>query len=279
MSLKFETPKTLTATDMFIWWSKNKIRRKRHMKVLNAKTNSRDTILVSRNKDELTWLRQNVIVLDEQIQKLEQEDKVNKYTFTSKTMSIYEKKRELYDANKRIEHLEKVDGDTQHVVMSERIFRDVLCKFNTGVKERLVQDASIVNMKSYLGFLLIKKIDRNKGVYDSKSTRMPNWPESNKYKQELIDQGIQIKDKDHPDGKNWIVYFDDDYYLRYSWIKKRGACRVKNHNYYAFIPSSGKAGAKKLLIEANRKNPFLHSTYQKSQIYYPNLDKIKEIKK
>jgi hypothetical protein len=275
MSLRYEVSKTLTATDMFLWWCKNKIRNKRHLKVLYSTTNSKETILISGNNEELDWLRKHVLILAEQINKLEIADMDNKYSFSSKTKELYSKKGDLFDANQRIAHLEKVDGATRTVIMSEGKFRDVLYRFNTTMRDRLVQDGDVINMKNYMGYLYIQKVQRNIAGYTSKSSRMPNWPESKKYKQELIDEGIQVKDVDHPDGKNWLVYFDDDYYLRYSWNKKRGACRVKNHNYYSFCPTNGTNGAKKQLTKANRDNGFLHKTYIDKNIYYPNLDKIK----
>ena len=60
MSLRFESPKTLTATDMFIWWAKNKIRSKRHLKIKDANTHSKTTTLISKNGDELDWIDKKV---------------------------------------------------------------------------------------------------------------------------------------------------------------------------------------------------------------------------
>lgn len=272
MSLRYETPQTLTATDMFLWWCKQKTRNKRHLKVKNASTHSKPTILVSRNGDELDWLRKHVLVLADQIEKLEKLDN-EKYYFTKSTENIYIKKREIYEANERIKHLEQVNADTQQTVMSEKKFRDILYYFNTKAKDALINEGRVINMKQYLGYIYIQKIPRNDERFGSKSSAMPNWNESKKYKQELIDQGIQIKDKEHPDGENWIVYFDDDHYVRYSWTKKKGACRVKNHNFYAFYPSAGKNGARKQLVEANHANPLLNMIYTNRRIYYPKLTK------
>jgi len=230
-------------------------------------------VLISKNGDELDWLRQHVLVLAEQIDKLEKVDN-QKYYFTKETENIYIKKRELYEANLRISHLEQVDSDSTQIVMSEAEFRDILYRFNQGVRDRLVNDAKVINMKSYMGFMYIQKIPRFSEKFSSKSSRMPNWNESNKYKAELIDKGIQIKDKNHPDGKNWIIYYTDDYYFRYCWSKKKGACRVKNHTFYSFVPTNGLKGAKKQLINANKNNPFLHKTYNhaKKLLYYPKLN-------
>ena len=269
MSLKYEKTKTLTATDMFLWWCKEKIRNKRHLKIKNATTHSKDTILISSNGDELDWLRKHALVLAEQIDKLEIADK-EKFYFTKATKEIYIKKGELYQANERIQHLEKVDMGTEREIMSERRFKSIIYKFNEKARERLIYDGEVINMKQYLGFLYVQKVPRNDPRFiGNKSSRMPNWAESKKYKQELTDQGVQIKDKEHPDGKNWIVYFDDEDFVRFSWTKKRGACRVKNHNYYSFKPSAGLTGSKKELSKANKDNPALKHTYTKQRIYYP----------
>lgn len=277
MSLKYETPKTFTATDMFIWWCKEKIRVKRYLKIQGIKSHGMVTRLISRNGDELKWLREHVLVLAEQIEKLEIID-TNKHGFTKITHEIYDKKRELYNSGQRIKQLEQVDFNTEKIIMTENGFREILYEYNNKVRKALVEDAAVINMKQFLGYLYIQKIDRNICVGPNgnpKSLRMPNWGESNKYKQELIDEGVQIKDKEHPDGTSWVVYYDDDYYFRYAWAKKRGACRVKNHPYYSFIPSNGVNSSKKELIEANRNNPFLHKTYTDNRIYYnaPNKEK------
>lgn len=270
MSLKYENPRTLTATDMFMWWCKEKIRKKRHLRILYATSHSKDTILISRNGEELDWLRKNVLVLAEQIEKLERIDSKLPY-FTGTTKEIYAKKTELYDAQKRIIHLEQVDHASSQVVMSESKFKKILYAFNQKARDAMINDAKVVNMRNRIGFLYVQKIARD-NKHASKSLRMPNWNESKKYKQELIDQGIQIKDDEHPDGRKWIVYYDDDYYLRVSWTKKKGASRVKNHPFYNFEPSAGVNGTKKQLSNANMSNPFLHKTYFNRRIYYPRLD-------
>ena len=118
MSLTYESPKILTAKDMFIWWCKSKKRIRRHLKIKNATTHSKDTVLVSNNGDELDWLRMHVLVLAEQIEKLEIADR-NNTQFSLKTKEIYRKKKEIYDANTRIKHLEQVDLSTEKELMSE----------------------------------------------------------------------------------------------------------------------------------------------------------------
>ena len=271
MSLKYEYPKTLGVKEMFAWWCKQKIRKKRYLKLVNERSNSSPTQLIANNGDELNWLREHVLILAKQIEKLEIEDKGNMH-FTKKTEAIYAKKKELYHANKRIDHLEQVDHKTTHVVIQEKMFRDVIERFNLAVRDRIVNNGEVVNMKQKLGYVYVQKIDRFKTGPTSKSTKMPNWGESYKYRDELIAKGIQIMDKDHPDGKKWMIYYDDDWYLRFAWAKSSGACRVKNHIFYSFKPANSIGGPKKQLTQANRKNPLLHLTYHDKRIYYPQLD-------
>ena len=124
MSYRIEHPRILTPTDMFIWWCKEKIRKRRHLKIKYQRSHAKDTILVSRNGDELEWLRAHVLVLDEQIMKLEEQEK-GKWYFTKNVEKIYQMKRELAEAHTRIKHLEQVNPDTEQVLMSEKQFREI----------------------------------------------------------------------------------------------------------------------------------------------------------
>ncbi len=271
MSLRYEYPKTLGLPEMFEWWCKEKIRKKRYMRLVNQKSNSAPTQLIAKNSDELDWLRKHVLVLAEKIEKLEIEDKGNRH-FTARTREIYEKKRELFEANQRIDHLQQVDSATVRVIMTEKKFRQVIEEFNIRLRDRIIENGEIVNMKNNMGFVYVQRIDRFKAGPTSKSASMPNWGESYKYRDELIAKGITPKSKENPDGKNWIVYYDDDYYLRVAWAKNKGACRVKNHPYYKFVPNNSIGGTKRQLIDSNRKDPLLYKIYNDHRIYYPRLN-------
>ena len=269
MSLRIETPRVLSPTDMYIWWCKEKIRKRRHLKIKYQNTKAKDTVLVSKNSEELSWLRKNVIVLASQIEQLEIQER-GKAKFTKAFEKIFELKRELYEANERIKHLEKVNPDTEQEIMSERTFRNIINSYNLKIRDYLI-DGEVLNMKQRLGYIYIQRIQRGHPKMYSKGMKSINWKESNEYKEELIAKGEQPKDKDHPNGKNWLVYYTDDFYLRYGWTKKKGACRVKNHNYYAFYPSLGRVGAKKALSNANKEDELLYKKYHGRRIYYPKL--------
>lgn len=265
MSFRIEEPKILTAEDMFDWWCKQKIRKRRHLRVLYRTNKAVDTILVSSNGDELKWLKLHVEVLKKRIEKLGAQEK-DKVYFTKDLEEYYRLKRELSDAYVRIDNLEKLDPKTRRVIMGYKQFRKIICEFNKRAGEA-IKRGKIINPKNQLGYLYVQKLNRGKTM-KSRSRNMINWPASHAFKKELIEKGIQIRDKEHPDGKNWLVYFTDDWYLRFHWTKKKGACHVKNGKFYNFKAASI---LKRSLAKDNKENPFLHREYVTRRIYYPKL--------
>jgi hypothetical protein len=235
---------------------------------MEERSNSVPTRLISKNRDELDWLRKHVTVLSEQVEKLQILDKKKSY-FTKDTEQIYIKNREIYDAKQRIKHLEQVDGSTEQVVITEKKFKEVIESYNQKVLDRLINDAAVINMKANLGFLYIQRVERGPGPNgNDKSLRMPNWGESYKRRDELISKGLTPKNQDNPDGEPWIIYFDDEYFIRFAWSRRNGACRVKNHGFYHFIAARGTNGAKRQLAKANQENKFLAFNYKLKSGYY-----------
>jgi len=268
MSYRIEKPKLLLINDMFLWWCKSKIKNKRHMDIRHEKSHGKDTILVSANKDELAWLREHILVLDEQIIKIEAQEKSKPY-FTKRLEKMYEMKSEIIESNKRIEELEQADPNGERIVMSDRKFKAIIYCYNKKAVAALVS-GKIINMKQYMGFLYVNKIPRNHPDFVIKGSAIVNWAESFKYKKELIAKGEIPRSKEQPEGKNWLVHYTDDYFLKYTWTKKSGACRVKNHGFYGFYPAKA---TKKNLARANDENKLLHKRYVKKKIYYPRLKK------
>lgn len=71
-------------------------------------------------------------------------------------------------------------------------------------------------------------------------TKVINWPESNKLKQQIIDQGGQPREKGSEEGENWIVYYTDEFFCRIKWDKKNTKGHsVKNWKIYRFSPAWG----------------------------------------
>src|SRR5690606_21174779 len=112
------------------------------------------------------------------------------------------------------------------------MYKEVLSRFNKKACDAVIFGA-FLNLGANLGYLLIRKIKRR---YDKPK---PDWGESNKLKQKLIDEGKVPKDKDHPDGEEWIKFYSDPWYLRWAWMKS--TCRVKNQSVYAFVPTSNRS--------------------------------------
>ena len=149
------------------------------------------------------------------------------------------------------------------------MFKEVLARFNKKAADAVIFGQAF-NFGSRIGHLLIKKIRRNyeKPVVD--------WGESKKLKASIIAKGLTPRDKDNPNGEDWLIYFSDPWYLRWAWSKK-SLCRVKNQTVYKFVPTSnrskksgdnsmGKLGNKGKLVLANKINPTLHLSYE-AKIY------------
>lgn len=116
-------------------------------------------------------------------------------------------------------------------------FREVCEEFN-----KLVMEEILKGKEFHIGFRLssisIIRIERN-----FKNPPV-DWNETNKYKQELLEEGYTEDDFYHPDnnpdGKKYFIYHTDPWYCRFYWNKL--GCRVKNKSVYSFVPTRGKKG-------------------------------------
>lgn len=147
------------------------------------------------------------------------------------------------------------------------MFKEVLSRFNRKSSDAVIF-GSLLNLGPKLGYLMIKKINRNY------KKAIPDWGESKRIKQEIIDRGGIPKDKEHPEGEDWIKFYTDSWYLRWAWVKKY-VCRIKNQSVYRFTPTAnrskksgdnslGKLGNRGKLTLANRINPTLHTVYEQN---------------
>lgn len=144
------------------------------------------------------------------------------------------------------------------------MYKEVISRVNKKASMSIIS-GGMFNLLNNLGYVRIKKIRRNY------MKPVPDWGASNKLKAKLISEGVQIKDQDHPDGEEWMVFFTDPWYLRWAWIKK-GVCRVKNQSVYEFRPTANRSktagdnspdrlGNKGRLVLAQKLNPVLHYSY------------------
>lgn len=249
--------KTHGVRDMFNFWVREQRKKKPYLKFKYPQRN-KNSELWYQVKAEINYLKQEVLDLDKEIQVLEAEDlaSTNQFAFTSTTKKLFEKKKEIYDTKQRIKELEKESPEEEKLLMDFYTFRDVVYSYNKKAADELIQ-GEVLNMGERLGYLYILKVNSPSKLID--------WKSSNDFKQELINQGEQPRDKQHPEGVNWLQYYHTKFYLRWAWRKRKGVCRVKNHTVYGFYPtgnsSKGVKGTKALLKEANDANPVLHERY------------------
>lgn len=90
-------------------------------------------------------------------------------------------------------------------------YSKILNEINKGLLDLLVEGKKIRIGKN-IG--QIKIVSRPRANYNS-----IDWGASKKLKQQIIDSGEIPKDKENPDGKDWLVYFVDDRYLQFEWVK------------------------------------------------------------
>jgi hypothetical protein len=273
MAVYHRKPKILSVKDMFLFWVYNLKKEKPHLITKNFNSRacggksggSKMPELWYVVKQELEYLRTKNLSLDVLVFELEKVDNVID-KFTPTTVQIFELKKEIQQNKQRIAELEKLPENKAEMIINYKQFRDILNTFNQKASDQIVQGHTL-NLNNRLGFVQIRKIvpkeiGRKEGRID--------WGESYKYKAELESQGVVTKDKEHPEGKNWLVYVKQSFYLRWAWMKRKSrACTVKNNRVYVFTPtasSSGSAatripGNKAKLVTAQQENPLLHLKY------------------
>lgn len=126
-------------------------------------------------------------------------------------------------------------------ILSKTEFKNICCDFNIAVMNAIIYEAAVFDMGSNLSTLYILRKDRQ---WDKK---MPNWKESNKRKEELLAAGEKLWDEKTQTGVRWLVWHDDEYYVRFFWKKKHAI--IKNIFFYMFIPTRGALGNKTKLKE------------------------------
>lgn len=246
--------KEYTVRDMWNFWVR-KQRKERPYLVYKYPGRTKNSELWYNVKAEINFLNKKILTVEAEIHKLEVVDKeINR--FTSATKEIFEKKKEVYDIKERLKQLSKEKPESSKKMLDFYTFRDVIYTYNQKAVYDIIQGERI-NLSEKLGYMYVTKVNSPSKLID--------WDSSNKFKEELIANGEQPKDSDHPDGSNWLLYYDNDYYFRWTWQKRKGVCKVRNHTVYEFTPTntSGKGvrGVKSMLAEANRKNPLLHLNY------------------
>ena len=261
--IEHREPKVLDLTEAFKWWFTDAKSKKPHLKMTHAHFLRHNNLpkgieveVVSINKDELVYLRKRILEIDTEIIELEKSD-LHKWYFTETTFKIAALKKEIFNIEDRIKTLEKANPKGRKVLMNLRLFREIIVRYNKKVQKALVEEGEVIKLGNNLGYLYLYTEEKR----DKFSCSNIDWGASNKYKQELIDKGVQVKDKEHPEGKNWWQFFEDDEYIRVAWTKNFGVCKVPNNSVYAFYPTRSKAGINQALVRANKADPYLKEKY------------------
>jgi len=205
------------------------------------------------NKDEIKFQELRIEQLENENERLEWADN-DKKNFTASTHQIYTNKKEIYDRKQKLKDLRKSPPNTVHVIGDYTQFRKVIELFNKLASQRIIFDGDAINLGNQLGYIRIEKVLRTRSII--------NWQQSMDFKAELEAQNIVTRSKENPNGRKWLVYITDPYYVRWVWVRNRGQCRVHNHSVYAFKPTKGNNGNKRTLSQANMDDIFLHTKYK-----------------
>jgi hypothetical protein len=247
--VKLIEPKSHNSEDIFEFWAKNEFKAQYPYMEFRKGNRKNWKAAVARRKTGLKFYRENIDSLLEEIHNLEIEDSKSNEDWTDLTIEIYNKRRELYHLRQSLEQLEKSKEDIKILFYFDDFKKiiDLFCK--KAIDEVIA--GNIIYFGNRLGYLYIKKSQRVNPMVD--------WGQSRIRKKELALKGISPKSKDNPEGENWLVFYDDPFYLRFHWEKRRGSCRIHNHTAYEFSPAFH---VRQKLKEKTEENPFITEFYK-----------------
>jgi hypothetical protein len=103
-------------------------------------------------------------------------------------------------------------------------------------------------------FYLVKDIRRGKTI---------NWGASNKRKQEIIDAGEtplvgKAGTEESNNGKEWLMYFEDNDYFKWLWFKDTATKYLKNVKYYVFKPCTRN---RRTIAKVIKEDSFITESY------------------
>jgi hypothetical protein len=129
-------------------------------------------------------------------------------------------------------YIYKKAGDKVIEITSHDKYRDIVENFFKAACTSLIEGKKL-NLMYNSGYLFIKRVER--------SFKHPSidWGGSNKFKQQLIDEGRTPLQGDNG-GVPWLVYYTDDEYYRLAWIKPNVG--LKHTKFYKFVPARGRPG-------------------------------------
>ena len=144
--------------------------------------------------------------------------------------------------NYTLEHIYEDFDMRSNLEIPKALFRDICASYNNEIIDSIL-DGGIIDLGNNLSSLSIARIERNP------SKPAIDWGESNKYKEELLAEGHDLK------SKKWHIY------CRFYWNK--GKCRIPNKSVYKFVPTRGIKGNKEKLVEMLKTDDLAYLKFKK----------------
>lgn len=138
--------------------------------------------------------------------------------------------------------------------VDKSLFTDICHEFNMLILDYIL-DGKAFNMGNNLSSLSIIRRER-----DPRSPRI-DWGESNKYKQELLEEDQDLYNNITGKGVKWHIYHTDSFYCKYYW--RKGKCIVKNKSVYRFDATRGVKGNKEKLIKLLKTDDLAYLKFKK----------------
>lgn len=134
------------------------------------------------------------------------------------------------------------------------LFRDICSDFNIMVMDYILEGKEF-NLGQNLSSVRIERRERDP------RTPSIDWGESNKYKAELLKEGVALYDKETDEGQKWYIYHTDSFYCKYHWNK--GKCKIKNKSAYRFDVTRGVKGNKEKLVKLLNEDDLSYLRFKK----------------
>ena len=139
-------------------------------------------------------------------------------------------------------------------LIDKKIFRDICEEFNMAIINSILE-GNTLDMGNNLSTLSIVRKER-----DPRNPKV-DWGESNKYKQELLEQGKKLYNAETGEGVKWHIYYTDSYYCKFYW--RKGKCRIPNKSVYRFDATRGIKGNKEKLINLLKTDDLAYLKFKK----------------
>lgn len=141
--------------------------------------------------------------------------------------------------------------------VDKKVFRQICESFNMEAMNSIL-DGEIFNMGHNLSTLSVVRKER-----DPRNPKV-DWGESNKYKQELVEQGEELYNVETAKGIKWHIYYTDSHYCKFYW--RKGKCRIPNKSVYRFDATRGVKGNKEKLINLLKTDDLAYLKFKKGQL-------------